>query len=99
MISRIGILLLWSILVQFCWGGPKNPAVYLIEQKNSDKNIALTFDDGPHGNLTPKLLDVLKELKVKVTFFVMGIKVAIHPDIVRRAHTEGHEIGNHGYET
>ena len=96
MISRLSFLVLFLFLVQLCRGGPKNPAVYLIEQKNNDKNIALTFDDGPHGTLTPRLLDVLKALEVKVTFFVMGVKVIIHPNIVRRAHAEGHEVANHG---
>ena len=64
-------------------------AFYSIEQESSRKNIALTFDDGPHYTLTPRLLDVLKEKNVTVTFFVMGIKVAMHPEIVKRAHDEG----------
>ena len=66
--------------------------------KNSHNRIALTFDDGPHGTLTPKLLDILKEKNVKVTFFVMGVKVAMHPDIIQRAHAEGHEIANHVWD-
>lgn len=87
------VLFLLSQLWVMCQCG--NPAFYSIEQKNGEKNIALTFDDGPHGTLTPRLLDSLKEKGVKVTFFVMGIKVDYHAGIVRRAVQEGHEVANH----
>lgn len=60
-----------------------------------NKTIALTFDDGPHSILTPRLLDILKTKNIKVTFFVMGIKVVMHPEIIKRAFDEGHEIANH----
>lgn len=59
--------------------------------------IALTFDDGPQATLTPKLLDILKERGVKVTFFVVGQNVAANPAILQRAVAEGHEIGNHSW--
>lgn len=59
--------------------------------------IALTFDDGPHATLTPKLLDILKERGIKVTFFVIGQNVAANPAILQRAVAEGHEIGNHSW--
>lgn len=61
------------------------------------KYIALTFDDGPHKVLTPRLLDGLKETGAKVTFFVMGVKVDLHPTILKRAIEEGHEIANHAW--
>lgn len=57
--------------------------------------IALTFDDGPNPALTPKLLDLLAARHLKATFFVVGQNAADHPDILRRAVREGHEIGNH----
>ena len=59
--------------------------------------IALTFDDGPHPQLTPKLLDILKERGVKATFFVVGQNAAEYPDILKRAVAEGHEIANHSW--
>jgi peptidoglycan/xylan/chitin deacetylase (PgdA/CDA1 family) len=59
--------------------------------------IALTFDDGPHATLTPKLLDHLAAHHIKATFFVIGENVAEHPEIVARAAREGHEIGNHSW--
>jgi len=65
--------------------------------EESTKEIALTFDDGPHPFYTEQLLDGLKERNVKVTFFVTGEHAALHPDIIKRIHEEGHLIGNHTY--
>jgi len=61
--------------------------------------VMLTFDDGPHSKLTPKLLDLLKQEKIKAMFFVLGINVASNNniEIVKRAYEEGHIIGNHTY--
>ncbi len=60
-------------------------------------HIAITFDDGPHPTLTPKLLDMLKERGVKATFYVIGKNVVLYPEIMKRMVAEGHEIGNHSY--
>jgi len=57
----------------------------------------LTFDDGPHPSLTPRILDVLAAYEVKATFFVVGRAVARYPDIVRRIAAEGHALANHTY--
>ena len=59
--------------------------------------IAMTFDDGPNPVLTPRLLDILKARGIKVTFFVVGQNAALHPEILKRAIAEGHEIGNHSW--
>jgi peptidoglycan-N-acetylglucosamine deacetylase len=59
--------------------------------------IAMTFDDGPNPQLTPKLLDMLKERGIKATFFVVGKNVEEYPDIVRRMADEGHEVANHSW--
>ncbi|MEO5721409.1 MAG: polysaccharide deacetylase family protein [Chthoniobacterales bacterium] len=59
--------------------------------------IAMTFDDGPHASLTPKLLDLLAARKIKATFFVVGQNVAEYPEIVARAAREGHEIASHSW--
>ena len=63
--------------------------------KTDQKVLAMTFDDGPHPSLTPKLLDLLKARNIKCTFFLIGRQVKMYPDIVRRIIAEGHEIGNH----
>ena len=59
--------------------------------------IALTFDDGPNATLTPKLLDLLAARHLKATFFVVGQNAADHPEVLKRAVREGHEIGNHSW--
>lgn len=59
------------------------------------KRIALTFDDGPHAEYTPALLDLLKKYNIHATFFVVGTNVSMYPEIVQREISEGHEIGNH----
>lgn len=59
--------------------------------------LVLTFDDGPDPLYTPKVLDLLKEVGVRATFFVIGVHAERHPEIVRRMLDEGHEIGNHAY--
>jgi len=59
--------------------------------------VALTFDDGPHPDYTPRYLDLLREHGVRGTFFVVGENIERHPDLVRRMVSEGHEVGNHGY--
>lgn len=59
--------------------------------------VAMTFDDGPHPQNTPRLLDMLKARNIKATFYVIGGNVDRYPQIVRRIVAEGHEIGNHTY--
>ena len=61
------------------------------------KQIALTFDDGPHPYYTEQLLDGLKERGVVATFFVTGEHATLHPDVIKRMQKEGHLIGNHTY--
>ncbi|WP_312651189.1 polysaccharide deacetylase family protein [Proteiniclasticum sp.] len=60
-----------------------------------DKDIAFTFDDGPDPRYTPQLLDLLKQHRIKATFFVLGEKAKANPDIIRRIVDEGHVIGLH----
>ena len=62
---------------------------------SQQQEIALTFDDGPHPEHTPRLLDVLAAAGAKGTFFVIGEQTLRHPKLVRRMADEGHEIGNH----
>jgi peptidoglycan/xylan/chitin deacetylase (PgdA/CDA1 family) len=68
----------------FLWHGPKR-----------SRQVCLTFDDGPHPQHTPALLDVLRTHGVIGTFFLIGAKAQLYPDIVRRIADEGHAIGNH----
>ncbi len=59
--------------------------------------VALTFDDGPSPDVTPKVLDVLRARGVRATFFFVGSKVDANPELARRARNEGHVIGSHTY--
>jgi peptidoglycan-N-acetylglucosamine deacetylase len=76
--------------------GQENP-VPQTEFDPSGKYIALTFDDGPHPNVTPKILQTLREHNVKGTFFMMGSQVEKYPDMAKQVADDGHEIGNHTY--
>ena len=64
---------------------------------DGEKNIALTFDDGPHPVYTPKLLDGLRERGIKASFFLMGANIQENSELVLEMAADGHLIGNHGY--
>ncbi|GJQ21837.1 MAG: oligosaccharide deacetylase [Bacteroidia bacterium] len=76
---------LQKLFPQIRWNGP-------------DKSLYLTFDDGPHSEATPRVLDVLSAHRIKATFFLIGVHVKRHPEIVRRIAAEGHTIGNHSFD-
>jgi peptidoglycan/xylan/chitin deacetylase (PgdA/CDA1 family) len=61
------------------------------------KELYLTFDDGPHETVTPFVLDQLKEFNAKATFFCIGKNVKKHPQIYQRILNEGHATGNHTF--
>ncbi len=64
---------------------------------NAEKQIALTFDDGPDPEKTPRLLQILKEKGVKATFFLLGSEVEKYPEVARAILQDGHVVGNHTY--
>jgi len=68
------------------WHGPARP------------EVALTFDDGPSPKTTPRVLEELARTGTRATFFVVGRKVVLHPQLVREIVSGGHELGLHGYE-
>ena len=67
-------------------------------QECEEKQVALTFDDGPNPDYTEILLEGLKERGVKATFFLLGKEVETYPEIVEKIHADGHLIGVHSYE-
>jgi peptidoglycan-N-acetylglucosamine deacetylase len=69
--------------------------VYKAEVPDNDKVIALTFDDGPWKDTSVQMLDILKENKIKATFFWVGTSLQENPEIGKRVVEEGHAIGNH----
>ncbi|MCK4804908.1 MAG: polysaccharide deacetylase family protein [Spirochaetes bacterium] len=60
-------------------------------------SILLKFDDGPDPNYTPKILDILKKDNMQAIFFVTGKRAEKYPEILKRAVSENHLIGNHSY--
>lgn len=67
--------------------------VWRIEESES---VFLTFDDGPHPESTPEILKLLKEYKVKATFFILGEHVTLYPQLFQDIKNQGHTIGYHG---
>lgn len=65
------------------------------EMPGTAKKIYLSFDDGPHEEATPFVLDTLKIYNARASFFCLGKNVATHPDIYARILNEGHAVGNH----
>ena len=75
---------------------PEFPTLYH-QGAGGEHQVALTFDDGPDPQWTPKILDILKAAKVKAAFFLVGVNAERYPNLVKRIVGEGHEIGNHTY--
>ncbi|GAB6989862.1 polysaccharide deacetylase family protein [Paenibacillus pini] len=71
----------------------KKPKIHPLDPKG--KYVALTFDDGPHPKVTPRVLRTLKEFNIKATFFMLGVQVEYYPDVAKKVAEAGHEIGNH----
>jgi peptidoglycan/xylan/chitin deacetylase (PgdA/CDA1 family) len=82
----------WAVSV-FWLGCPRGTGV--IHRLPQCEEVLLTFDDGPHPQQTPQLLDALKKHGVKAVFFVIGDHVKNHPALLKRIIDEGHLIGNH----
>lgn len=70
---------------------------YRIDRGERQKNIYLTFDDGP-GSYTAQLLDLLQKYNIKASFFVVARSAAEHPDLIVRMKKEGHLIGAHSLD-
>ncbi|SFS69605.1 polysaccharide deacetylase family protein [Paenibacillus sp. BC26] len=67
------------------------------EVKTPDKLLAITFDDGPNPDWTPRFLQVFQQYGAKATFYVHGTNMEKYPDVAKRMDEEGHEFGNHSY--
>jgi cellulose synthase/poly-beta-1,6-N-acetylglucosamine synthase-like glycosyltransferase/spore germination protein YaaH/peptidoglycan/xylan/chitin deacetylase (PgdA/CDA1 family) len=74
------------------------PEPYRMARYGASKNeLAMTFDDGPDPEWTPKILDVLKREHVPAAFFLIGIQAEKFGGLTKRIYREGHEIGNHTF--
>lgn len=66
-------------------------------ERQGEKIVYLTFDDGPSPNITPKILEILEAEDIKATFFVLGKLAEIYPQLVKETQERGHLIANHTY--
>src|SRR5665647_901808 len=75
------------------------PSSYMLKRygASNPKQIALSFDDGPNPDYTPKILDILKEKHVSATFFVIGLNIENNIPLIKRIYNCGNEIGNHTF--
>ena len=76
---------------------PRAVEVQLSSYERNSRVVALTFDDGPHPEHTPALLEVLADEGVVATFFVTGLEVARYPTVAKQIVEAGHQIANHSY--
>ena len=103
----IAIHFLWFIVIILIWiginafGSARISSNYHVKAFCSnpfetEKKIALTFDDGP-SIYTLDVLALLKKYNVKATFFCIGKNIETHPEILQKVISEGHLVGNHSY--
>ena len=86
------MFLLFTVWVYHGFG--YQPDIYRVGDRGSNK-VAITFDDGPSEEFTIPILDILKELDVPATFFMVGKHVEKYPHVAQRIVEDGHAIGNH----
>ena len=70
----------------------------LTEVRTTEPVVALTFDDGPNPEVTPRVVEILGRRNARGTFFMVGEAAARHPDVVRLVRQEGHAIGGHSWD-
>lgn len=98
----------WVLLLVFIWllitalGSGLIGWNYHIKALNSNPTIlnnqvAITFDDGPKPEYTPKVLELLKQYQAKATFFCIGKQIEANPELLKSIIKEGHTVGNHTY--
>lgn len=97
-VSLVILLMVLGALASYALVAPSSQWLgkALVSGDGNTPVISLTFDDGP-GEATPLILDILKQARIRATFFLCGQNVERFPDLARRIAVEGHEIGNHTY--
>ena len=87
------IMFKYTIPHLFRWIFPN----YTWKVKTSKKKVYFTFDDGPHPEITPWVLEQLAVYNAKATFFMVGENIEKYPDIFEQVKLHGHQIGNHTF--
>ncbi len=94
----VSVLICIGLCMTSVYAKPSQTDVPIYRHKqNTQKKIALTFDDGPHPRYTREILDILDEYDVKATFFIVGENAERYPETVCEVLKRGHELGNHTY--
>ena len=70
---------------------------FICQGSGHKKQVALTFDDGPHPSHTPQILNLLNEYQARATFFVLGRHAAYYPRLIRKLVESGQEVENHSF--
>ncbi len=93
------VLLIYSLIVFYgCYYVGSNFFIKILcSAKTNQKEIAISFDDGPVTNYTPGILQLLKQANIKATFFCIGNRIAGNETILNQIKEDGHIIGNHSY--
>jgi len=91
------LFVVYSLIVFWgCYNVGSNFFIKIVcSADTNDKEIAITFDDGPAINYTPQILDVLKQENIKATFFCIGNRIVGNEHILKQIAHQGHIIGNH----
>lgn len=103
-----GLMSFWWIFIPLgvyialaAWGSSNVRSQFylpvLFKGAATEKNIALTFDDGPSDENTLEVLEILKVYNIPAAFFCIGKKIELSPDIVKKIDQHGHLVGNHSY--
>src|SRR5215203_627474 len=79
------------------WIVKKMFSSYVWNMSTNEKSIYLSFDDGPHPEITPFVLEELKKYKAQASFFCIGNNVVLYPEVYRQILNEGNVVGNHTY--
>ena len=93
----VGFALSVLFLVYFLTVTPAAEVKVYRSVSTDKKQIALTFDDGPHPKLTPRILKILAQYGISATFFMVGENVFNYPEAARAVIEAGHEVGNHTF--
>lgn len=76
---------------------PENMPKVVTNNPKAGKKVALTFDDGPHPENTPAIMQLLKEHQAKATFFMLGSTADFYPELIQQVVEAGHEVGSHSW--
>ena len=91
------VVLILLVLLRLLTFSPSAEVKVYRSVPTEKKQIALTFDDGPHPTLTPRILEILAENNIPATFFMVGQNVLNYPEAARAVIQAGHEVGNHTF--